>query len=131
MPKQQKDTTGETVRIHGKEVKKLKPLTCQKDSPIPMPTWDAHQAMSPSGKGFVRSFQAVLNDGVMVLEILETGFRTDVWEMRLVVASRTVKMKQMVKGADVAKFRLATIARERCLRAAYAADELTTMSIPF
>lgn len=129
MPKHDHNT-GQEVHIRGINLKKLRPLELQKDTPLLMPIWEQFTATSRTGKGVIRTFAADLN-GMVRLEITETGCLTDLWEVRLVTGCRKIRNKHEVKGLDIAKFKAAHWAQEKLLRAAYAAHELSNQSIPF
>lgn len=129
MPKHD-HATGQIVHTSGKDPRKLKPLQLTKDKPLLLPIWDKLTATSRNNKGVIRTFRANL-DSIALLELVETRFNSDEWEIRLVTSVTTFKIKSTVKGLELAQFKAAAWARERVLRAAHCADELATMSIPF
>lgn len=130
MPKQHDHNTGQEVHLRGINLKKLKPLVLQKDTPLLMPIWTQLTASSRAGRGVVRTFSTEFN-GMISLEIVETGFNSDVWEIRMVTGCRKIRNKNLIHGVDTAKFKAAHWATEKLLRAAYAANELVNQSIPF
>lgn len=128
MPKHDHNT-GEPVRIYGKDPKKLKPLTLTKDHPIPIPIWESLKVQRTGG-GTLQGWTADLN-GTVILELVETRKDSDEWETCVKTVMKVYRGKITIKGLDAAKAKVCSFGRERCLRAAYCADELLTQIVPF
>lgn len=122
--------TGEPVRIYGKDPKKLKPLALGKSHPIPIPIWESLQVARTGAKGYCQGWTADLN-GTVILEVVEIRPNSDEWETCVKTVGKVYRGKHTVKGLDLAKVKVANFGRERCLRAAYCADELVNQAIPF
>jgi hypothetical protein len=122
--------TGETLHLSGKDPKKLKPLKLTKSNPIIMPIWESLQVARTGSKGYHQAWTADLN-GTIVLELVETRPNSDEWETCVKTAMKVYRGKFTVKGLALAKVKVANFGRERCLRAAYCADELVNQAVPF